>query len=79
MYPLPIDRYPKCIHCKELLVKRHSINGNRPAEAKSVMGWFSFGVGPFCIYCQTKAWTDREFFERSGHSDYHWSKWNLNV
>jgi hypothetical protein len=78
MFPLPVARHPTCVHCKEPLVKRHGINLNRPGQRPSVMGFFAFGVGPFCIYCQTHAWSDAEFFSRSGHSQYSALNWDLS-
>lgn len=78
MYPLPVSRHPACVHCKEPLVKRHGVNLNRPGQAPSVMGWMLFGVGPFCIYCHTKAWCDKEYFNRSGHREYSSLRWDLS-
>lgn len=75
MYVLPAHAI--CMHCKEPLSKRHGLNQNRPDQAPSVYGWFLFGVGPLCLWCATKFWTDPDFFKRSGSNEYHASNWDL--
>jgi len=74
----PIDAETTCAYCKSSLKKLHGLNQNRPGQSPSVMGWFFFGAGPFCIHCGEKMWTDPDFFKRSGSNEYHSSRYDLN-
>ena len=72
MYPIRPDAI--CINCKEALKKKHGIN---QADGK-VYGWFLGNTGPRCIWCHKQAWTDREFWQRTGHSENSASRWQLH-
>lgn len=74
MFVLPT--HAKCMHCKELLSKRHGLNQNRDGEP-TVMGWFLFGVGPLCLWDAEKVWTDPDFFRRFGSNEYSSRNWDL--
>jgi len=73
MYPIHPEAI--CINCKEKLSKKHGMNQN--VERQSVMGWFMGGTGPRCIWCHKEAWTDREFWKRTGHSENSAARWQL--
>lgn len=74
MYPIRADAL--CISCKERLAKKHGLNQNRDGEP-TVMGWFVGGTGPRCIWCHQQAWQDREFWARTGSSEYSARRWDL--
>ncbi len=74
MYPIHAEAI--CIFCKEKLSKKHGLNQNRDG-APTVMGWFIGGTGPRCIWCHKQAWTDREFWQRTGTSDHLSGQYNL--
>ena len=65
----------ECFFCHEKLAKRHGINQNRMDEQPTVMGWILFDVGPYCLWCATRAWTDPDLMRRSGSNDYHARRW----
>lgn len=71
MFPIHPEAF--CINCKEKLAKKHGLN---PADGK-VMGWFLGGTGPRCIWCHKVAWTDKEFWSRTGHSENNARRWRL--
>jgi hypothetical protein len=74
MFILPA--HAVCMHCKEPLSKRHGLNQNREGPA-TVCGWFLFAVGPLCLWCTQRFWTDKEWWTRSGSSEYHSGNWDL--
>ena len=85
-YPLIADGRASCLYCKESLEKLHGLNRDGNGGIKrdydgsaSVMGFFAFGTGPWCIHCAVKeAWTHKDFFEQTGHSEYSAKRWDLD-
>lgn len=76
-FPIPAGK-ASCLYCHEPLKKLHGLNRNRDEREPTVMGLFLFGAGPWCIHCGTKAWTDPDFWTRSGANEYAASNWDLN-
>ena len=74
----PIDYRAVCMDCKEPLAKKHGLNKNRAGEPPTVMAWFLFDVGPRCIWCHQKAWTDSEYQKRTGSREYSAKRWDLD-
>jgi hypothetical protein len=69
MFFLRADKHPKCISCKEWLVKRHGLvqdGDGHLKEPHQVIGWFLGHSGPRCMWCHKEAWTDQEFWQRTG-------------
>ncbi len=78
-FPLPADR-AVCFYCKQPLAKLHGLNQNRPQDRQpTVQGGFLFGVGPYCLFCLERAWTDPDFMKRWGSSEYSASRWDLDA
>ncbi len=74
-FPIPDAN---CLYCKDRLSKLHGFNQNREGPP-TVMGLFLFGAGPWCVHCGTKAWTDKDFFKRSGANEYSASRFDLGA
>lgn len=74
----PIHELAVCISCKELLKKKHGLNQARDGQPPSVMGWFLGDTGPRCMWCHKEAWTDSEFWKRTGSSEYHAGRFDLD-
>ena len=74
----PIDARAICINCKEKLSKKHGLNRNRPDQPPTVMGWFLGDTGTRCLWCHKEAWTDSEFWKRTGSSEYRAGRFDLN-
>ncbi len=72
-FPVPADK-AYCLYCHEPLRKLHGVNQTNKNE---VMGLFLFGTGVWCIHCGVKAWTDPDFFRRSGSNAYSSRHWDL--
>lgn len=82
MYYLLAEKHPRCILCREPLLKKHGLIQDGEGKAKrplQVIGWFIGHTGPRCIWCHQQAWVDREFWTRTGSRDDTAGKWQADI
>lgn len=82
MHYLLAQKHPKCIYCKEYLVKKHGLvqdGEGRNKQPLQVIGWFLGHSGPRCLWCHKEAWTDQEFWRRTGHSSDTANSWQADI
>lgn len=85
-YPIK-SKMGRCLYCKGELSKLHGLNrdGNGGIAKDHdndtmVMAFFAFGAGPYCLHCAVKeAWRNKDFFQQSGNSEYHSSRYDLGA
>ena len=69
MHYVRADKHPKCIACREWIVKRHGLvqdGDGRLKEPYQTITWWLGHTGPRCIWCHQEAWKDQEFWRRTG-------------